>query len=125
VADVQRGAPSIQPGQQQLPKGGASQVNAITPDAYPDIPVSFASAKDQIPDTPDETLSDNAQILVAPPNPQYASVLPRSVSNTVPDYVVRHLPRLMAAAKQDDAPATLKALYRNIIAQLDQQQSQG
>ena len=115
MAEYRRGS-----GPQQLPQGGAKAANdALNP---VDIPVNYATTKDRVAPVADQTLSDNTQILIAPPHPNYQG--PSSPAPLqVPAYVVRHLPRLMAAAKDPDAPVTLKALYRTIIAQLDAQQA--
>jgi len=122
LAEYQRGS-----GPQQLPQGTASAVNAATPSpAQPlDIPVQYAGPADHPPIPPDGQ-NDNKDILTAPPHPGYVPPLvPQATPSQVPQSVVRNLPRLMAAARDPDAPETVKALYNAIVWELNRQQNLG
>lgn len=88
-----------------------------------DIPVAYASPNDQ-PQLPPDGQNDNIDILTAPPHPNFAPPnIPKSKPQQIPQSVVRNLPRLMAAAKDPDAPETVKALYAGIVWELERQRS--
>lgn len=122
----EKGQPSIAPGSQQLPQGGATQANASvpTPDpgmAMPDLPVIYAPREEDPIDNDDSKLSENMQILAAPPDPNWAPN-PMKPMRKVPQYVVRNLPLLMVAARDPEAPRAIKAMYRVAVAALEKQE---
>lgn len=132
MAEYRRGT-----GPNALPYGGAGDVNQATPptedvagtplDAGAEVPVQFApgEADDNIPDD-DNGLDEDTQVLLDHPNPDYqASMFPKDRAGRVPRYVVRHLPELMAAVRDPNAPPALLALYRAIIRQLEAEQRRG
>lgn len=119
MAEYRRGS-----GPQQLPQGAASAVNAATPSSYPqvNIPVQYATPADHPPLPPDGQ-NDNMDILTAPPHPDYQPPLVAPTApSVVPQSVVRNLPRLMAAARDPNAPQTVTALYKAIVWELERQQ---
>jgi hypothetical protein len=121
MADYKRGS-----GPQQLPQGAASKANAATPDPAQqmDIPVQYAGPADH-PQLPPDGQNENMDILTAHPNPNYTPpLIPQTQPQVVPASVVRNLPRLMAAARDPDAPETIKALYRSIVFELERQRGQ-
>ncbi len=124
MAEYRRGQ-----GPNALPQGGASAANAATPPPAElenmDIPVQFAPGEaDPIPDGPegDEVLDT---LLAAPFEGFRPGATPRERPGRVPKYVVRNLPLLMAAAKDPEAPPTIRALYRATIRHLEQEMRQG
>lgn len=89
-----------------------------------DIPVQYATAADHPPLPPDGQ-NDNLDILTAPPHPGYEPPLvPRATPQQIPQSVVRNLPRLMAAARDPDAPESVKALYKALVWELERQRPQ-
>lgn len=123
-------------GPNRLPQGGAAQVNAATPPAEDlagtplepggDIPVVYARGEADPVGNDDNGLSEEAQVLLAPPNPGFASsLMPSQSANRVPRYVVRNLPILMAAASDPEAPVTIRALYNAVVRRLEAEMRQG
>ena len=125
MAEYRRGR-----GPDALPQGAATQLNAANPGAEDysgtpmepfgaEVPVQFApDAEEPLPE--DRTLSENMQILTAPPNPQFAPpFMSKRRMGRVPQTVVRSLPLLMAASRDPEAPAALRALYRRTVRDLE------
>lgn len=115
-------------GPQRLPQGAAKTLNQAqpSPDSFGEIPVQFAPPADAEVDYADDSREDeDMQVLLSEPDAGYMppAVAPRQ--GKVPRYVVRHLPSLMAAATQPDAPPTLRALYRATIRQLEDEIRRG
>lgn len=111
-------------GPNALPQGGASQVNRSQPDEADfmtentEIPVVFASGEDEIDDV-DGGMTENMQVLASSPDREYrASLTQPAREPRLPKYVLRHLPTLAAAAKDPDAPATIRAMYNAVVRQL-------
>jgi len=131
MAEFRRGQ-----GPNALPQGGAAQVNASTPAAEDlagtplepggDIPVVYARGEADPVSNDDNGLSEEAQVLLAPPNPGFApSLMSAQGAGRVPRYVVRHLPILMAAARDPEAPVTIRALYNAVVRRLEAEMRQG
>ena len=120
-------------GSNALPQGGASQVNAAQParddmndPAIAEVPVEYAPGEDDPIENDDSHDSENMQVLLQDPDPGYRStLLPKDRAGRVPRYVVRHLPQLMAAVKDPDAPPTLRALYNATLRHLEMEMRQG
>ena len=90
-----------------------------------DIPVQFAPGEaDAIPDTDegDETLD---ALMAAPFEGFRRAAVPNQRPGRLPKYVVRNLPLLMAAARDPEAPPTIRALYRATIRHLEQEMREG
>jgi hypothetical protein len=51
--------------------------------------------------------------------------MPKERPGRVPRYVIRHLPQLMAAARDPSAPPTLIAIKNSIIRHLEAEQRRG
>lgn len=122
MAEYQQGE-----GPNRLPQGAATQLNAAQPRDLLDgpgseIPVEFAPREEDRVDDFDTGVGENMQVLLEPPNPDYrASVVPKDRPGRVPQYVVRHLPALAAAARNPEAPVTLKAFYNMVVRHLEQE----
>ena len=119
MAEYRRGR-----GPNALPQGAASTINRLTPaDAgYQDNTVPVTFARENAPDIDDDDTgaSENMQVLLSPPDAGYQSPLMAKERQTrVPRYVVRHLPTLMAAARQPDAPPALRAMFNSVLRYLD------
>ena len=119
-------------GPERLPQGGATQLNANAPQAAEEtfqaeeIPVLFAPGEDDPIPNDDNGLDEDTQILLEGPDPGYQPrLIARDRPGRVPRYVVRHLPQLMAAVKDPNAPVTLRALYRALVRQLEDEQRLG
>ena len=125
-------------GPNRLPQGAATALNAQPqprqqrPAATPpelendDIPIEYAQGEDEPVPNDDNGLSEEMQVLLEPPNPQYRGrVMPKDREGRVPRYVVRHLPQLMAASKDPSAHPTLRAYYNSIVRHLEQEMRQG
>jgi hypothetical protein len=115
-----QGEPNIMPGQGQLPQGGATQANEATPTPaagiqvqQPEAPVIYAPREEDPVDDNDAGLSENMEILAAPPDPGF-SPNPMRPMGRVPRSVVRNLPVLMAASRDPEAPRAIKAIYKAI-----------
>jgi hypothetical protein len=115
-----QGEPNIMPGEGQLPQGGATQANEGTPTPAPgpdvspqEAPVIYAPREEDPVDENDGGLSENMQILAAPPDPGF-SPNPMRPMGRVPRSVVRNLPILMAASRDPEAPRSIKAIYKAI-----------
>jgi hypothetical protein len=79
----------------------------------PDPGVIYAPREEDPVDENDGGLSENMQILSAPPDPGF-SPNPMRPMGRVPRSVVRNLPVLMAAARDPEAPRAIKAIYKAI-----------
>jgi len=112
-------------GPNRLPQGGAAQVNAATPPELDnmDIPVVFAPGEED-PLEDERGLDEDAQILLEPPDPRFAPQ-PKDREGRIPRYVVRHLPQLMAAARDPNAHPTLRAYYASIVRNLEREMQRG
>jgi hypothetical protein len=89
-----------------------------------DIPVQYAQPSDHPPLPPDGS-DDNLDVLTAPPHPGYVpALIPRSKPNQIPQSIVRNIFTLQAAAMDPDAPETGKALYKQLLWELQRQQVQ-
>jgi len=126
MAEVRRGV-----GPNALPQGAATALNRAIPaeSAYQDneVPVQFVpdSVEDDV--APDGELGENMEVLLSDPDEGYRPPLfARDPPGRVPARIVRHLPQLMAAARDPDAPIALKAMYKMIVRRLEQEmQSRG
>lgn len=126
MAEVRRGT-----GPEALPFGAASELNrAAQPQQGAEdflgpgseIPVQFETGETDQVDDFDTGTGENMQVLLEPPNPAYrAPVLSKDRPGRVPQYVVRNLPQLMAAARNPEAPIALKALFNMVTRQLEQE----
>ena len=118
MAEYRRGQ-----GPNALPQGAATGLNARTPPnaAYQDMEIPVEFARDNEPDLEedDSRYDENMQVLLSPPDAGYKPPAMRDRAGRVPRYVVRHLPELMMAAQQPDAPPTLRALYRKVVRDLE------
>jgi len=121
VAEYRRGAPSVSPGNQQLPFGAASAANAAIPTPAAPIAPAIRSVPRSEPDPDAQATTENMEILSAPPEPGYTPDPMRPLGR-VPRYVVRNLPSLMMAARDPEAPRSIKALYRAVVAEIEAEQ---
>jgi hypothetical protein len=121
MPDFQRGQ-----GSDALPQGAATALNETQPDngdfalENMDIPVLFAPGEHDPIDNNDGGLSENIQVLIDHPNPDYRAI-PKDRQGRVPRYVVRHLPEIWAAVKDPEATPTHRALYNGVIRYLEQE----
>lgn len=121
-------------GPNRLPQGGAAQASAATPPAAAfeatdpnapgsEVPVMYAP---EVEDEDPGPLTESMDVLLSPPDPDYrASAVPKDRQGRVPRYVVRHLPQLMAAARDPDAPPAVRAIYNAVARQLEMEQRRG
>lgn len=120
----EKGQPSIQPGSQQLPQGGASQANALASDPLADPmtnPPVIMAPREEDPITDDDLGNDDdLSILAAPPDPGWTPN-PMRPMGRVPKYVVRNLPQMMIASRDPEAPRSLKAMYKAIAAAVERE----
>ena len=123
MAEYRRGQ-----GSDALPQGAASSLNRLLPRGGADqagyqdntVPVEFARDSEPDVDEDDKGYSENLQVLLSPPDAGYrSSVMPKDRPNRVPRYVVRHLPTLMAAARQPDAPPAVRAIFNATLRYLE------
>lgn len=91
-----------------------------------DIPVVFAPGEEEQIDNDDSGLDETMQALLSPPIEGYRPpAVPVRRPGKLPRYVVRNLPLLMAAAKDPEAPPTVRALYRATLRHLEQEMREG
>ena len=124
MAEVQRGE-----GPNALPFGAATALNRAQPSASAfqtdEIPIQFAPDTDA-DELPTGSLGENMDVLLSDPDEGYRErLMARDRSGRVPRYIVRHLPTLMAAARNPDAPPTIRAFYNAIVRQLEAEMRQG
>lgn len=114
-------------GPNALPQGAAAALNRAQPNfalENTDIPVDFSG---DIPDEVEEApANENMEVLLGDPDPAYRpAVTPRDRAGQVPRYIVRHLPQMMAAVRDPDAPPTLRAVYNAVLRQLENERARG
>ena len=124
MAEVQRGE-----GPNALPFGAATALNRAQPSASAfqtdEIPIQFAPDTDA-DELPTGSLGENMDVLLSDPDEGYRErLMARDRPGRVPRYIVRHLPTLMAAARNPDAPPTIRAFYNAIVRQLEAEMRQG
>lgn len=122
-------------GPDRLPQGAAGQLNAANrPIARSlplelentDIPVEFARGEEEPVPNDDGDVTEDMQVLLGPPEPAYkARIVPKDREGRLPRYVVRHLPQLMAAAKNPTAHPTLRAFYMSVVRNLQTEMRRG
>jgi len=129
MAEIQRGE-----GPDALPFGAATALNRAQPpmegtsslDLGGDIPVVYApDGQDDIPDEDEGGSSENMQVLLGRPHPNYRPAVVTDPPGKVPKKIVRQLPMLMAAARDPEAPIALKAMYRMIVRRLEREMKGG
>ena len=121
-------------GPERLPQGAATALNEGAPPAaepidisgtpleQDDIPVVYAPDRDDDDlDSDDTDLDEDTQILAEAPDPNFRPAVVQERPGKLPKYIVRHLPHLMAAARQPDAPPTVRALRNAVIRQLERE----
>lgn len=114
-------------GPNALPQGAASALTEATPNPGldDDIPIQFTTKAD-LDDDEVGAVGDDMAALLDAPDPNYKPALMRGGRpGRVPQYVVRHLPALLAAAADPGAPPSLIALKNSIIRHLEDEMRRG
>src|SRR3972149_4315890 len=124
MAEVQRGE-----GPDALPFGAATSLNRAQPSATAsqadETPIQFAPDTDA-DELPTGSLGENMDVLLSDPHEGYRErLMARDRPGRGPPYIVRPLPTLMAAARNPDAPPTIRAFYNAVVRQLEAEMRHG
>lgn len=123
MPDVKKGEPSVEPGQQQLPQGEATQLNKLVqaaatrrrqPGQAAPTPAGVdLSGRTRQPDLPN--VRDEYMAMLLGPSDRPEEHVTTGLNNAtgrqpVPREVLQHLPALVEAAKDPNAPPQLHVL---------------